>query len=61
MPADALVTTVSLQALDLVNEALLESGDTVVLEGWNYGGALSCGPERLLSPKNEHIHASVEI
>lgn len=40
-PDEVLVTTGSLQALDLVNEALLEKGDVVVLEGANYGGALT--------------------
>jgi len=38
---DVLVTTGSLQALDLVNELLLESGDAVVLEAANYGGTLT--------------------
>ncbi len=37
---EVLVTTGSLQAMDLINEALLEPGDMVVLEGANYGGAL---------------------
>lgn len=42
VPADdVLVTTGSLQALDLVNELLLESGDAVVLEAANYGGTLT--------------------
>ena len=40
-PDEVLVTTGSLQAMDLVNEALLEPGDVVVLEGANYGGALT--------------------
>ena len=38
---DVLVTSGSLQALDLVNELLLESGDAVVLEAANYGGTLT--------------------
>lgn len=40
-PDDVLITTGSLQALDLVNELLLESGDAVVLEAANYGGTLT--------------------
>lgn len=40
-PDEVLITTGSLQAMDLVNEALLEPGDVVVLEGANYGGALT--------------------
>jgi 2-aminoadipate transaminase len=38
---EVLLTTGSLQAMDLVNELLLEEGDVVVLEAANYGGALS--------------------
>lgn len=38
---EVLLTTGSLQAMDLVNQLLLESGDVVVLEAANYGGALS--------------------
>ena len=38
---DVLITTGSLQALDLVNELLLESGDVVVLEAANYSGTLT--------------------
>jgi 2-aminoadipate transaminase len=38
---EVLLTTGSLQAMDLVNELLLEAGDVVVLETANYGGALT--------------------
>ena len=38
---DVLLTSGSLQALDLVFAAFLEPGDTVVLEQANYGGTLS--------------------
>lgn len=41
-PADEiLVTSGSLQAMDLVNRALLDAGDTVLLEEANYAGAVS--------------------
>ena len=39
-PTQILVTTGSLQGLDLVNNALLSPGDTVVVEDVSYGGAL---------------------
>ncbi len=38
---DILLTSGSLQALDLVNGVLLESGDTVIVERDTYGGALT--------------------
>lgn len=38
---DVLVTSGSLQALDLVNRTLLRPGDTVLIEQDTYGGALS--------------------
>ena len=38
---DLLLTSGSLQAIDLINEALLQKGDTVVVEESNYGGVLS--------------------
>lgn len=38
---DVLVTSGSLQGLDLVNDLLLEPGDTVLMEELTYGGALS--------------------
>ncbi|MGI9506584.1 MAG: aminotransferase class I/II-fold pyridoxal phosphate-dependent enzyme, partial [Geminicoccaceae bacterium] len=38
---DILVTTGSLQVLDLVNDALLEPGDTVIVEADCYAGTLS--------------------
>jgi 2-aminoadipate transaminase len=40
-PGEILITTGSLQGMDLVNEALLLPGDTVILEDVNYGGQLS--------------------
>jgi 2-aminoadipate transaminase len=40
-PEEVLLTTGSLQAMDLVNDLLLEAGDVVVLESANYGGALT--------------------
>lgn len=38
---EVLVTSGSLQALDLVNEVLLERGDTVVIEAACYGGTMT--------------------
>jgi 2-aminoadipate transaminase len=38
---DILITSGSLQALDLVNGALLARGDTVIIEQESYGGALT--------------------
>ncbi|MDO9707268.1 aminotransferase-like domain-containing protein [Paracraurococcus lichenis] len=38
---DVLITSGSLQGLDLVNDLLLEPGDTVLVEELSYGGALS--------------------
>jgi len=38
---DILITSGSLQALDLVNGVLLAPGDTVIVEAASYGGALS--------------------
>ncbi len=38
---DLLLTSGSLQAIDLINEALLQMGDTVIVEESNYGGVLS--------------------
>ncbi len=40
-PDQVLLTSGSLQAMDLVNAALLNPGDTVVLEEGNYAGALT--------------------
>ena len=40
-PHQILVTTGSLQGLELVNNALLSPGDSVVVENVSYGGALS--------------------
>lgn len=40
-PGQILVTTGSLQAMDLVNTALLNPGDTVIVEDVSYGGTLS--------------------
>lgn len=40
-PDDVLITSGSLQALDLVNELMLEPGDTVIVEQLTYGGMLT--------------------
>ncbi|MCP3969514.1 MAG: PLP-dependent aminotransferase family protein [Rhodobacteraceae bacterium] len=40
-PGEVLIATGSLQAMDLVNAALLDKGDVVLLEAGNYSGALS--------------------
>ncbi len=40
-PDQVLVTSGSLQALDLVNEAVVQAGDTVLIEQATYGGMLS--------------------
>jgi 2-aminoadipate transaminase len=40
-PGEILVTSGSLQAMDLVNKALLDPGDVVLLEDANYAGAIS--------------------
>ena len=37
---DVLITSGSLQGLDLVNDVLLERGDTIIMEQLTYGGAL---------------------
>lgn len=39
--SDILLTSGSLQAIDLINAAMLSSGDTVIVEESNYGGVLS--------------------
>jgi 2-aminoadipate transaminase len=38
---DVLITSGSGQGIDLINQLLLEPGDTVILEEFTYGGALS--------------------
>ncbi len=40
-PDEVLLTSGSLQAIDLVNATLLNAGDTVIVEAGNYAGALS--------------------
>lgn len=40
-PDEILITSGSLQALDLVNEALLSPGDTVIIEQATYGGMVA--------------------
>jgi 2-aminoadipate transaminase len=40
-PDDILVTSGSLQGLDLINQVLLSPGDTVIVEEMTYGGALT--------------------
>ena len=39
--SDILLTTGSLQGIDLINEALLKPGDCVIVEESNYGGVIS--------------------
>ena len=43
---DVLVTTGSMQAMELVFDAFLDKGDTIILEGANYGGAISAFKRR---------------
>jgi len=40
-PDDVLITSGSLQGLDLVNDILLAPGDTVIIEQMTYGGAIT--------------------
>jgi 2-aminoadipate transaminase len=40
-PEDVLITQGSGQAIDLINQVLLEAGDTVILEEFTYGGYLT--------------------
>ena len=40
-PDEILITSGSLQGLDLVNQVLLSAGDTVIVEQMTYGGALT--------------------
>src|SRR5690349_8976093 len=40
-PEEILITSGSLQGLDLVNQVLLSPGDTVIVEQMTYGGALT--------------------
>jgi 2-aminoadipate transaminase len=40
-PDDVLITSGSGQAIDLINQVLLEAGDTVILEEFTYGGYLT--------------------
>ncbi len=40
-PEDILMTSGSLQGMDLINAALLKRGDTVIIEAANYGGVLT--------------------
>lgn len=51
---DILITSGSLQALDLINAALVEPGDTVILEEACYSGAMSrlkkCGASYIGAP-----------
>ena len=55
---DILLTTGSLQGMDLVNKLLLEEGDTVIVEQSNYGGAFSklraLGVNMVPVPLDEH-------
>jgi 2-aminoadipate transaminase len=38
---DVLITTGSLQGLDLVNQILVQPGDTVIIEAFTYGAAIN--------------------
>jgi len=40
-PDEVLITSGSLQSLDLVNKLMLSAGDTTIIEGATYGGAIS--------------------
>jgi 2-aminoadipate transaminase len=40
-PEEVLITSGSGQAIELINEVLLEEGDTVILEGFSFAGALT--------------------
>jgi 2-aminoadipate transaminase len=55
---DILITSGSLQGLDLVNEALLDPGDTVIMEQLTYSGSISrvrrLGVEVVGVPLDEH-------
>lgn len=54
---DILLTSGSLQAMDLINDALLAAGDTVIVEESNYGGAFSrlnrLGVKQVVVPVDE--------
>ena len=56
-PDDVLITSGSLQGLDLVNAVLLNPGDTVIIEENTYGGMLSkvarCGAKIVGAPIDE--------
>lgn len=51
-----IVTSGSLQALDLVHEVLLEPGDVVVIEGGTYGGTMG----RLKDHKAEYVGVALD-
>lgn len=57
-PENILLTSGSLQGMDLVNRVLLEEGDTVIVEESNYGGAFSklraLGVNMVPVPLDEH-------
>lgn len=57
-PDQILITSGSLQALDLVNRAMLRPGDTVVIEEATYGGMISrlqeAGVDYVGTPLDEH-------
>ena len=56
-PDEVLITSGSGQGLDLVNRVLLERGDTVILEEFTYGGALTklqrCGVKVVGAPLDD--------
>src|SRR5260370_16778666 len=49
-PEDVLITQGSGQGIDLINQVLLEPGDTVILEEFTYGGYLTQLPPPRLPP-----------
>lgn len=57
-PDDILITTGSLQAIDLVDQVLLDPGDTVILETFTFGLAVSRARRRgahvVAAPMDEH-------
>lgn len=53
---DMIVTTGSLQALDLVHQVLLEPGDVVAIEGGTYGGTMT----RLKGVQAEYVGVAMD-
>jgi 2-aminoadipate transaminase len=53
---DMIITSGSLQALDLVHQVLLDPGDVVVVEGGTYGGTMT----RLRDSKAEYVGVAMD-